>query len=70
MLLSLRMHTQSCGSLRLPKTPYGTHPPRVGRQAFKSWSELTVKARAAIMFRFHHLLETHAEELADIVSLA
>lgn len=25
------------------------------------------KARAAIMFRFHHLLETHAEELAALV---
>lgn len=37
------------------------------QQAFPAWSGLTVKARAAIMFRFHHLLETHADELADLV---
>lgn len=36
-------------------------------QAYASWSELTHKSRAAIMFRFHHLMETHADELADIV---
>jgi len=37
------------------------------QQAFISWSSLTVKARAAIMFRFHALVQQHADELADIV---
>lgn len=35
--------------------------------AFKSWSELTIKARAAIMFRVHSLIEKHAQELAEII---
>lgn len=39
------------------------------KSAFASWSQLTVKARAAIMFRFHALVQKHAEELADIVVL-
>jgi malonate-semialdehyde dehydrogenase (acetylating) / methylmalonate-semialdehyde dehydrogenase len=38
------------------------------QRAFPAWSSLTVKARAAIMFRFHHLMETHAEELAALVT--
>lgn len=32
-------------------------------KAFGHWSGLTAKSRAAIMFRFHALLEKHAEEL-------
>lgn len=28
---------------------------------------MTAKSRAAIMFRFHALIEQHADELADIV---
>jgi len=36
--------------------------------AFPEWSSRTTKARAAIMFRFHELLSTHADELADLVS--
>lgn len=37
------------------------------REAFPGWSGLTMKARASIMFRFQHLMETHAEELAQLV---
>lgn len=37
------------------------------QQAFPAWSGLTLKARASIMFRFQHLLETHAEKLAELV---
>lgn len=37
------------------------------KKALPAWQDLTVKARAAIMFRFHHLLQAHADELADLV---
>lgn len=33
------------------------------QQAFAGWSGMTAKSRAAIMFRFHALLEKHADEL-------
>mmetsp|Transcript_17838 Transcript_17838/g.23498 ORF Transcript_17838/g.23498 Transcript_17838/m.23498 type:complete len:516 (+) Transcript_17838:66-1613(+) len=36
-------------------------------EAFSSWSAMTAKSRAAIMFRFHQLIAEHADELADIV---
>jgi len=36
--------------------------------AFPAWSSRTVKSRAAVMFRFHQLLEEHAEELALLVT--
>lgn len=31
-----------------------------GHEAFKDWSRLTVKSRAAIMLRFHALMNEHA----------
>lgn len=31
--------------------------------AFAGWSAQTAKSRAAVMFRFHALLEKHADEL-------
>lgn len=37
------------------------------QQAFDSWSKLTIKARAAIMMEFHHLVKTHANELAQLI---
>lgn len=37
------------------------------KTAFQEWSRMTVKARAAIMFKFHALIQQHADELADIV---
>eukprot|EP00903_Cladosiphon_okamuranus_P010607 g10031.t1 len=37
------------------------------QNAFAAWSGMTAKSRAAIMFRFHALLEEHAEELAELV---
>jgi len=37
--------------------------------AYPKWSGLTMKARAAIMFKFHHLLGEHAEELAELIVL-
>jgi malonate-semialdehyde dehydrogenase (acetylating)/methylmalonate-semialdehyde dehydrogenase len=35
--------------------------------AFEVWSNVTIKQRAAIMFRFHSLVEAHSEELAGII---
>jgi len=37
--------------------------------AFPDWSSRTTKARAAVLFRFKHLVELHAEELAALVTL-
>jgi malonate-semialdehyde dehydrogenase (acetylating)/methylmalonate-semialdehyde dehydrogenase len=37
--------------------------------AFTSWSRLTVKARAAIMLKFHALIRENANELADLIVL-
>mmetsp|Transcript_30236 Transcript_30236/g.72562 ORF Transcript_30236/g.72562 Transcript_30236/m.72562 type:complete len:505 (-) Transcript_30236:87-1601(-) len=37
--------------------------------AFPAWSKLTVKARAAIMMKFHSLIKEHADELADLIVL-
>ena len=34
-------------------------------QAFGAWSGMTAKSRAAVMFRFHALLEKHADELVS-----
>ncbi|KAF0718317.1 Aste57867_1768 [Aphanomyces stellatus] len=39
------------------------------KAAFPGWSGLTVKARAAIMIKFHELMRHHADELADLVVL-
>jgi malonate-semialdehyde dehydrogenase (acetylating) / methylmalonate-semialdehyde dehydrogenase len=38
-----------------------------GKNAFANWSNLTIKQRAAIMFKFHHLVEVHSEELAQLI---
>ena len=37
--------------------------------AFQSWSRMTVKARAAIMLRYHALVRENAEELANLIVL-
>lgn len=35
--------------------------------AFPAWSGLTIKQRASIMFKFHHLVELHSEELSNLI---
>lgn len=37
------------------------------KAGLEAWQNLTVKARASIMFRAHHLIQEHTEELADLV---
>lgn len=39
------------------------------KAAFNAWSGLTVKQRASCMFKFHHLMEVHADELAKLIVL-
>ena len=39
------------------------------KKALPGWSALTVKSRAAIMFKFHSLVQKHADELADLIVL-
>ncbi|CAG8785009.1 3961_t:CDS:10, partial [Dentiscutata erythropus] len=39
------------------------------KKAFKKWSSRTVKDRAQALIRFHNLLSTHIEELADLIIL-
>lgn len=39
----------------------------VAKGAFKGWSEITIKQRAAIMFKFHELVDQHSEELAELI---
>ena len=38
-----------------------------GLIAFKSWSSLTVKQRAAIMLKFYALVDKHSDELTQII---
>lgn len=40
---------------------------KCGQEAFQEWRQTTVKARAAIMLKFHSLMVQHQEELADLV---
>ena len=40
---------------------------KYAQQAFKSWSNLTIKQRAAVMFKFHSLVDAHSQELAEII---
>jgi len=37
------------------------------KEAFPSWSGMTIKARTSIMLKFHALIREHAKELAEII---
>ncbi len=37
------------------------------KRAFPEWSGLTIKQRAGIMMKFHHLMDTHSQELAELI---
>ncbi|CAG8651794.1 27659_t:CDS:10 [Gigaspora margarita] len=41
----------------------------VAKKAFKAWSSRTVKDRVQALIRFHNLLYTHIEELAELIIL-
>ncbi len=41
---------------------------KAARQAFPAWSKTPIKERVQVFFRYRHLLETHMQELAALVS--
>src|SRR5215510_7348592 len=41
---------------------------QAAKKAFPAWAETPVFERARVMFRFAHLLETHFDEIAKIVT--
>ena len=58
--------------LVIAKTPLSTKEEfnaavEAGKLAFESWSTITIKQRASIMFKFHSLVDQHANELAAII---
>ena len=58
----------------MSKVPLGTvdHVSRAveaGKIAFASWSQTTIKQRAAIMFKLKSLIERDIQELADLIVL-
>lgn len=42
---------------------------QVARKAFPHWSGVTIKQRAAIMFKFHALVDKNCKELAELIVL-
>ena len=42
---------------------------KAAKEAFPKWSDLTVKSRAAIMFKLHHLIIENSEKLAELATL-
>lgn len=41
---------------------------KAAQQAFPAWSRTPIKERVQVLFRYRHLLETHMQELAALVS--
>jgi len=41
---------------------------KAAQQAFRTWSRTPIKERVQVFFRYRHLLETHMQELALLVS--
>jgi malonate-semialdehyde dehydrogenase (acetylating)/methylmalonate-semialdehyde dehydrogenase len=41
---------------------------KAAQQAFPTWSRTPIKERVQVLFRYRHLLETHMQELAALVS--
>src|SRR5260370_31929153 len=41
---------------------------KAARAAFPAWSRTPIKERVQVIYRYRHLLETHMQELAHLVS--
>ena len=41
----------------------------VAREAYKEWGGLTVKKRATVLIKLHHLIEQNYDRIADIIVL-
>jgi malonate-semialdehyde dehydrogenase (acetylating)/methylmalonate-semialdehyde dehydrogenase len=39
----------------------------IALKAFEDWSSITIKQRAAIMLKFHNLMDVHSQELAELI---
>ena len=37
------------------------------KEAFESWSKLTMKSRVSMLMKFHYLVQLHARELAELI---
>jgi len=51
----------------LSKAAHVDEAVKIAQNAFEDWSSLTIKQRAAIMLKFHNLMDVHAQELAEII---
>jgi malonate-semialdehyde dehydrogenase (acetylating)/methylmalonate-semialdehyde dehydrogenase len=40
---------------------------KIAQKAYEEWSSVTIKQRTAIMLKFHHLMDVHSQELAEII---
>ena len=59
---------QDVGTLVLGDADVVDQAVRVATQAQRAWATASLASRAAVMFRMHHLIEQHTDELAAIVS--
>lgn len=59
--------TSEIGRVALSSTDDVEKAVAAAKTAFTSWSSMTIKARAAIMLKFHGLIRDNAQELAEII---
>jgi acyl-CoA reductase-like NAD-dependent aldehyde dehydrogenase len=59
--------TSEIGRVALSSTEDVQKAVESAKEAFKSWSSMTIKARAAIMIKFHALVRDNAQELASLI---
>jgi malonate-semialdehyde dehydrogenase (acetylating)/methylmalonate-semialdehyde dehydrogenase len=59
--------SQPIASVALSSPPDVQSAVESSQAAFTKWSKLTIKSRAAIMLKFHSLVQTHARELAQLI---
>jgi acyl-CoA reductase-like NAD-dependent aldehyde dehydrogenase len=59
--------TSEIGRVALSSAEHVQKAVEAAKKAFPSWSSMTIKARAAIMLKFHALVRDHAQELARLI---
>jgi acyl-CoA reductase-like NAD-dependent aldehyde dehydrogenase len=59
--------TSEIGEVALSSADDVQNAVETAKKAFPSWSSMTIKARAAIMLKFHALVRDHAQELASLI---
>mmetsp|Transcript_3050 Transcript_3050/g.3633 ORF Transcript_3050/g.3633 Transcript_3050/m.3633 type:complete len:491 (+) Transcript_3050:155-1627(+) len=58
-----------CGKVAVSSSDDVAKAVAAAKAALPGWKSLTVKSRAAKMFKLHHLIQQHAEELAKLATL-